>query len=712
MPIALQFLGGLEVIADGREMDDLRNRPVCSALLVYIATEHGVTRDSAVAVLWPERSEARARHALSQALYQLRKILGAGCLKASGQQLRLARDVRVDVSEFSRLVDEGSSLEAVKRYGGRFLGGWHLGGTTAFQHWADRKSEQLASRFRTACRRGIAESLEAGDKEQARTVAQRWVEVEPAGSEAHRELIRLLVEDGELDAAREIYASLETRLADAGVLPPPDVAAAIAPAQTWLPAHGPSRSHTAHPERILVLPFAHAGPPEYAHLTDGLTDETTIRLSRHRDLAVISRSSAFTFAGQARSPIEIGTEMQVEYVLDSAVRWQRAGSSAMAVASPQLVRVEDARQIWSAQLEIARDDVADLHVRLADQVAIRLGLAPLPEKAEAVIADRPNREAYELFLRGLQHWHQRSPAGLEAAIDLFIQAIEIDHSYARAYAGLALAYAMMPSFAGDAPGTWMPRGKRAARRALELDPDIPEGHLAMGIIAWNSDLDEAGAGRHWTEALALEPSNPQALLWLAYRSTALRNATEARLGAGRALALDPQSVSTNFDAGMIHWHLRDETEALVQMRRVLKIDPTFTPAAFKLGAYHLLRDELDEARHEWSRIRMFGPSWTALVGHLDDPARAVSAIDRIVELSPRPVHWYAISQLYILFGAPERGLFWVENHLQNLKGGANADPTGGPSLFHVASDPTYDVLRGFPRFQAVVRALGIEPDSD
>jgi len=703
----VQTLGGLEIVVDGHPTDVLKSRPVCSAVLAYVAAERKVTRPSVFAILWPEWEDARASHALSQTLYQLGGLLGGEWLVRRGQELRLAQGVQVDAARFAGAVEERRFAEAVELYGGRFLQGWPFHAPAEFMHWVDRRAEWLGGLYRDACRRAIAFRRDADDRAAALALAERWAETEPDGSEAHRELIRLLVEEGRHEAALERYAAFERRLATMDLTPGPEVETAIAPARARRPG-APSLEAplpTSPAPRIVVLPFAHIGSSRHAHLTYGIADETTVLLSRHSGLAVISRSSAFTFAGKARSPTEVGRELGVDYVLDGAVRWRSAGSTTIASLTPQLVRIHDGRQVWSTGIEIDADGVKAVHTRLADAVLSALGLPHVGGSGAARDAGAEHPGAYELYLRGLQHLRQRSAAGLEAAVDLFIQAIEADQGNTLAYAGLAIAYVITPSFLGEASGTWMPRARHVARRALELDPESAEAHLAMGVVAWTQDLDATLAGRHWERTLELEPSNAQAMLWQAYRATALGKADEAGRLVDAALALDPLSVSTNFDAGLVLRHLRHEERAADQMRRVLQLDPDFASAALLLGAHHLADGETEDARRAWSRVRMFGPSWSTLLDHLDEPPRALAALDRIVEISPRPVHWYAVALLYVLFDAPERALFWIRAHLSNVRGDPGAYPTGGPSLFHAACEPAFDVLRSRSGFQEILRVL-------
>lgn len=714
MTVEVRALGGFEVVVDGNVSRDIENRPVCSALLLYLAVEGRATRESVLTVLWPDRSESRARHSLSQSLYQLRRLLGRRRVPGRSRELRLADDVRVDAVEFARGVDAGRNLDAVELYRGAFLAGWQFRGLPEFERWVDDRAERFRRLHRMACRRAVRSLVDGGDRRSARQITNRWVELDPLGADAHRERIRLLAEEGADGEALACFAKYEKRLADHDLVPGADIRAAIEPVllrQRSSSSVGRSQLASRQP-RIVVLPFAHTGQPELAHFTYGLGDETARRLSMHEGLAVIARSSTFPFVGGARSLTEIGSELRVDYVLEAAVHWLPADRGASAIISPQLVRVADGRQLWAAQLDTDVEGIGGLHVRLADRTLSALDLTPLADGATGERERALHPQAWELYVRGVQHWHQRGSADLDEAADLFIRAIELQPDFAQAYAGLALTYAMMPSFVGATPGVWMPRARRAAERALELDPDSPEGHLAAGIIAWTYDLDPAAAGRHWQLTQDRLPSNAQVRTWRAYRLAAVRRPDEAREQLATALALDPLSVSTNFDAGMVHWQLRDEAQARVQLRRVLQLDPEFVPAAFILGTHHFRRGEIDDARREWSRINSLGPSWNTMLEKLDDPPRAAAAVDRIVELSPQPVHWYAMAVLYSLFGVPAKAMFWIDAHLRSLKGEAAPYPTGGPSLFHAATDPGLDGVRSMPGFQRILQALRLDVDSD
>ncbi|MGD2070245.1 MAG: BTAD domain-containing putative transcriptional regulator [Gemmatimonadota bacterium] len=702
----MALLGGFRVWRGDDEVDALKSRPTCAALLSFVAVEGSVTRDQAVALLWPDSDRRRSRHALSQALYQLRRTLGSDWIVTRGQEIRLGSDLEVDTRRAEEAFAGGVYEEALRWLDGRFLQGWHLRATVPFQEWVEERERHYRALHRDASRRRIASCLDSGDVEGAIETARRWVRMEPSFEEATAGLVRALVAARRFQGALEAYEACARRLAEVGGVPGSELTTLLAAVKAGIQATrgemmapGPAR----RPEhRIVVLPFVHVGPPEHGHFTDGLSDDVTHRLSSRTDLAVIARSSALHVVREGRTLREIGQALEVDSILEGRVRRDEAAVRTRA----EHVRVSDGERLWTVEIETGAEELATHAERIARRAAAALGLPPRNLDAREG-AEGGRSPAYELCIRGLQHWHRRSGGELRDAIDLFVRAIEADPGFARSYGCLALAYAMVPSFTGASPRPWMPRARHVVSLGLDLDPDLVEGHMARGIIAWSFELDADAAGREYERVLAGEPSNAQARVWEAYRLAALGEREDALRFASEALDLDPLSISTNFDVGMVRWQAGDDTSALEQMRRVLAMDPGFTPAAFVVGAHHLRRRELERARREWSRISAFGPSWTSLLDALEERTRAVAAVDRIVELAPDPVHWYAVAVLYTLLGEPDRALRWLETHLRNLRGEPGGFRTGGPGLFLAMTDPFFEPIRPMARFQALVRALSL-----
>jgi TolB-like protein/Flp pilus assembly protein TadD len=451
------------------------------------------------------------------------------------------------------------------------------------------------------------------------------------------------------------------------------------------------------------------GDSDDEYFTEGFSDELTNRLVQVPGLAVIARTSAIQYRNSEKAIAQIGRELDVDYVVEGTVRWDKSSVPNRVRISPQLIRVSDEAHLWTEthEVEVAAmfEVQADVAERVAKALDLRLRASGLPFQRQ-----RPTRapEAYDLYLRGHQYWSQRSDSGMKAAADLFQRAIALDPHYARAYAGLAQVYAVFPGIIGTQPTEWYPKAKMAAHEALALDPSLPEGHAAAGCVALVYDWDLEAAEEHLVRAIEIAPSYSPAWVWLGYAQCAAGQSGEARESIARVLALDPLSVATNFDVGFQFWLLHDRDRAIQQLRRVQQLDPDFLTALLLLGTIQLREGDIDAARRELSRSKKLGPLWGAFVKVIGDRDRAVEALDRYTELAPGPVHYYGVSALYAILGARVRALHWLEGHYRNVRGEPNRLETGGPSLIHIVRDPFFDGLRSDPRFVELLNRMGVD----
>jgi DNA-binding SARP family transcriptional activator len=713
--IEIRTLGDLAVFLDGAEVEEFVAQPVRTALLVFLAVEREATRESAMALLWPERDSARARHALSQTLYELKRSLGDGWIKTPGSRLRTTESVQVDALEFTAAVEEGAFEPALDLYRGPFLEGWHLTGSAEFEDWVDGQRRRLANLYGEACRQHATESLARGDPASALATARRWVEAEPLEAEAQHRLIRLLADGGDPQGALRQYRRYERRLEGDDLEPLPETRRLLERIELQLRGAGATRPDgdvTSGP-RIAVLPFEHHGPDENRPFTDGFADELRSELSRIPGVAVTARASALHYASRHAPLAQIGEALGVAYVVRGSIRWEPLTVPPRIRISPNLARVADAVELWSEDYDVEFAAGFEVEPQVAEQVRQALGLR---EPAEDVHARRRSpardREAYELYLEGLQYANHRSKDGLETAAALFQQALKIQPDFARAYAGLAQVYSVIPGFTGAQPRVWYLKAKLATERAMALDPQLAEAHFASGFLAFHLDWNMAAAEEHLNRCLELAPSFAAGWVRLGYLLCALGRFGEAREAAERGLALDPLSVATNFDTGYQFWQLRDREAALRQFRRVEQLDPDFDPAHFFIGADHFERGDVDGVRREWSRIQSLGPLWQSVLERLHHPDEVIEALDRMTELAPGPVHYLLVSAFYTLFGAHDRALRWLEGHAHNVRDEPGRIDTGGPSLTHIIRDPLFDPLRSDERFRALIRRMGAKDPAD
>ncbi|MDX1567097.1 MAG: BTAD domain-containing putative transcriptional regulator [Longimicrobiales bacterium] len=210
--IHVSTLGRLVVHRDDRELSQLPAQRLRCALLVYLALERRATREQILSLLWPDRDPERARHALSQTLYELRSTLGDDWVDSRGDTMLVDDEVSADVVEFEAAIEDGNWRRAVELYRGRFLDGIYLVNTREFEGWVDGLQSKLARRFRTALREAVGELRATGSPAEALRLARRGVELDPLDDEAQHQLILLLAESGQRTNALKQYDRYEELL--------------------------------------------------------------------------------------------------------------------------------------------------------------------------------------------------------------------------------------------------------------------------------------------------------------------------------------------------------------------------------------------------------------------------------------------------------------------------------------------------------------------
>lgn len=295
---------------------------------------------------------------------------------------------------------------------------------------------------------------------------------------------------------------------------------------------------------VAVLPFLNmSGDPNQEYFSDGISEEILNVLARTPNLRVAARTSSFAFKGQNVEVPEIAETLHVGMVLEGSVRQQ--GEEVRITA--QLIDAagfhvwsdtydRDLRNIFAVQDEIAAAIAKELQVRVA-------GGAARPDSAAPV-----DPRAYDLYLKGLALWQTRSAENLLAAVDTLERAVRIEPDFARAWAGLALVYAVIPDYTGRVSFADAHRlGQDAGETALALDPSLPEAFAALGSIAAASRR-QASALRLLHRATVLNPSLATAWQWMGALLTFTGRLDEGLDALERARTLDPRSdiVADNF----------------------------------------------------------------------------------------------------------------------------------------------------------------------
>ena len=325
---------------------------------------------------------------------------------------------------------------------------------------------------------------------------------------------------------------------------------------------------------IAVLPFANVGgDPNNEYFGDGLAEELITGLSQVSALRVASRSSAFAFRGKAVDVRAIGSTLNVDAVLEGSVR--RAGNRLR--VGVQLVSVADGYHLWSERYDREVTDVFDIQDEIARTIIDKLR----PRLIGAVTVPSLKRytgdpEAYSLYLKGRYYWERR-PTGTSRAIECFEQAIDRDPRYALAHAGLADAYNTLASWEGGVlpPPVGFRNGLGYAERAIQLDPDLAEGHAALGYALLHNRWDLPAAERSFAHAIKLNPRYGPAHHWYSHALVA-----DERLDESLAESLEYLKVDPVDQFSLVHmaWHYlmaHQFDKARAESQRALRDEPNF-----------------------------------------------------------------------------------------------------------------------------------------
>jgi TolB-like protein/Tfp pilus assembly protein PilF len=408
----------------------------------------------------------------------------------------------------------------------------------------------------------------------------------------------------------------------------------------------PARSEPALPappapeHSIAVLPFANLSQEaDNEYFSDGLSEEIRNQLAKVPGLRVAARTSSFAFKGKHEDVREIGRQLNVAAVLEGGVRKQ-ADTVRIYV---QLVSATDGYQIWSENFERRLDDI----FRLQSEIASAVIDAVSPRRAMEMGASSPlpatqSFDAYNLYLLGRHYFHRRTEPALQRAVECFEEAIRLDPAYALAYSGLADAYTLLSTgYYGNMPvPDSVAHALPAARRALEIVPDLAEAYASLGLIHENQG-DFAAAERELQRALELNPGYQMAHVWLGLVLNAQNRHREAAARNREAFRLDPLSPIANTNVGYDALRFGDTAEAAARFAVAMEIDPAFPVPYSGMSRMCMARGDLQDARRWIDRAIERAPNrafYFARRGLLQlcegDVAGASESLDTACEVSP------------------------------------------------------------------------------
>ena len=460
---------------------------------------------------------------------------------------------------------------------------------------------------------------------------------------------------------------------------------------------GNGASPVALPEKsIAVLPFENQNrDPDTDYLCDGIPESIINSLSELPKLKVMSRNSVFHYKGKEADAQTVGKELKVQTLLTGRVR-QRGDSLTIGV---ELINAQDNSQVWGQQYNRKLADVFAVQEEIAKEVSQKLRLK-LTGAQQDQLAKRPteNLKAFQYYMQGRAAAQRRTNADLRASVNYFERALQEDGKYALAYAGLADAYANLGYYGSIAPIEGRRKAEEAARKALELDDNLAEAHVALGLVYIGfAPSDFAVGDRELRHAIELNPNLAVARYNLGLSFIRQGRLDEASEELVKARGLDPISSIIARAVVIPHYFKRDYPRAFELLRQANELGPPLS-ATWEIGLY-IKNGSLDEAFAEIEKAK---------APRKDDPLIVYStgmayaaggkkpeALQKIKELEVlaggtlSTAHW--IAKIYATLNDKEQAFAWLDRGLA----------TGALGVFY-KDEPIWDSLRDDPRFATLI----------
>jgi serine/threonine protein kinase/Tfp pilus assembly protein PilF len=496
---------------------------------------------------------------------------------------------------------------------------------------------------------------------------------------------------------------------DSESLPPSDTSH-LHPTGKQRTRNSTAQTGALRPERVskiinslAVLSFENVSrDPEHEYLSDGISGCLINILATVPKLRVMAQSTVFRYKGRPIDPQVIGRELNVRAVLTGRIM-QSGGSLRIGT---ELVDVATGSQLWGAQYDRKPGDIFAIQDEISNEISGKLRLKlTRAEKKRLTKHQTDDAEAYRLYLKGRHHWNRWTEDGFYKAIEYFQQAVDKDPGYALAYTGLADSYVLLGWNSYLPPKDAFPKGKMAAMRALQLDPDLGEVHTPLAALLWLQDWQWPKAQTVFERSLALNPAHPTANHWYAEYLMTMGRQVEAIERMKKSQELDPLSLIISVAIGWAFYMARRYDDALEQLRRTVELDPNYPVTYWILGLLlrKMGRYELAIAEGE-KGVKLSGgsPLMNAALAQTFATAgrneKAIQILDDLTNLTKQKyVAPYFFAGIHVGLGEDDRAIEYLEKSYEEHS----------HWLIYLHLDPSMDNLRSDPRFQDLAWRVGL-----
>jgi TolB-like protein/Tfp pilus assembly protein PilF len=468
-------------------------------------------------------------------------------------------------------------------------------------------------------------------------------------------------------------------------------------------AAGAARTTAA--KSIAVLPLVNiGGDTSDVYFAEGMTAQITTALSKLRGLRVAARAAAFSARDKYNTPEEIGKALNVTMLLEGTV--QREGGRLRVTA--RLINIGDGATLWSDMFERQATDL----FKVQDEISNAIVSAVAPELGSTIALagssaarGTEDLQAYDLYLRGRFFFQKRGEDALRSALALFEQAAAKDPAFARAYAGIADVYAVLPLYADVRTDSVLPLGLRSIDKAIALDSTVPEAYASRANLL--------GVGWRWSEAerdyqraLALDPNYATAHQWYGEMLLVNGRIDEAVTQLRRATELDPLSPVAYGSYGLALGIAKRDAQAQAAVRHSLDLDSTLLVTRMMSGTVQLYGNRVAEAIQQLEpalQLDTTNPFTLGVLGYAYGKAgrgpQAREIIRRLAKVPNQNSAAGAAARVYLGIGDTAQALTMLERAATQHDMSFSTE---------VLAEPFFDPIRHSPRFAAVVARVGLD----
>jgi TolB-like protein/DNA-binding winged helix-turn-helix (wHTH) protein len=457
---------------------------------------------------------------------------------------------------------------------------------------------------------------------------------------------------------------------------------------------------------LAVLPLENlSGDPAQEYFADGMTDAVITDLAKVGALRVVSRSSVMRYKRTQKSVPEIAKELGVDAIVEGSI--EHTGTRVR--ISAQLIRGATDQHLWAEAYDRDVSDVLRMEEEIARSIAREIEVKLTPQEQALLTKGRPvDPQAYELYLKGRYFWTKATKESIEKAMGLFREAIAKDPTYASPFSGLADCYTVLGVSFGVgslSSSQATSQARSAAEEAIRLDDTLAEGHNSLANTRLFFDWDWAGSETEFKRALELNPGYSSAHHWYAHLLMAESRINEALAESKRALDLDVLSPVTNLHLGWHYVYSRQYDLAIDQLRKTLELDPSYGYAYWYMARAFEQQGKYSDALQALGKAQGLLKGNTAVaadIGHVyavsGDKAAALKVLTQLSAL-PRGTYIspLEIALIYVGLGRKADAFQWLDK----------AYVERSDLLIYVNVDPRFDSIRSDPRFQDLVRRVGL-----